>query len=608
MDRIRQILNGAKSKDSVNVDEFININLEGKTKLMPPGQINRVLDVAEQFDKERQSTTRYRIFGTITPIFSNVLFNISGHKGPTSFGDTANTFTIISQSPGFNGFGYETFEGNTFRKDPYGNVLRNSDDYNYEKSISKHLREVGGWFGFYNPDITESNLPQFFDLEPTRNKFDLGTATPPINWNITVTYPKAIKDDHHLVLGGLLITNARYRTVGGKPMVAFGTPVPHNLKAGNKVRLSNMQSPIMEGDYTVVTTGLDNGDSKETFFVVDINPDTATLTPSFTSGRMKRLYYGKEVTYYIRQFATAKSYSTQLPLEPNDYEIYETGFAKNAYGDPLYQIVFNEEIDVSGLEDNLGRPVSELYLTFIKKGASSDSTGTFTSIQSGFNMENYSGNVNTTTPEGLAVSNIRKMHTATATEAGFTSHTPIENGIPDNMTSFYGDIVEYSKYEAKETILQKISHRFNTLNRELTGPDSITVNASAATQSITIGGTRNEGYIYEPHYLMQIREFSNYVEQGDSTTVDIPTYAVNLGDGRFLWRDLLPIGYNDGQLTTLDYPYLNNSHYFYQNYCLVMKRQDPFGVFDLYYGDFPADIPGDGLPNDFIVRNADDPC
>ena len=144
-------------------------------------------------------------------------------------------------------------------------------------------------------------------------------------------------------------------------------------------------------------------------------------------------------------------------------------------------------------------------------------------------------------------------------------------------------------------------HRFNTVDREIT--------ASKPILGGVIDGTRNEGYIYYPHQKIKIREYSNYVEQGDTSVGDVPEYAEDLGDGRYLWRDLLPIGVNDGQEETLDYPFLNGCHYMYQNLCIYTRRQDPFGNFGLQYNlSFPIDKNGYIIQTNFNTKKADDVC
>jgi hypothetical protein len=119
---------------------------------------------------------------------------------------------------------------------------------------------------------------------------------------------------------------------------------------------------------------------------------------------------------------------------------------------------------------------------------------------------------------------------------------------------------------------------------------------------------------------MQIRQFSNYVESGDANTIGIPDYAIDLGDGRWLWRDILDIGVNNGQETTLNYPFLNGAHYIYQNYCFPVRRQDPYGLYDLlYFGQEndnsgiptqlePYDIIGSGLPDNFNINESENAC
>lgn len=588
--RVTYKLNKETSKGSANKDSFFNVNLESETKLLPPDKINKIVNLYDVFSSERNSSSRYRIINTILPVFSNVLFNISGNKGSLNFNDQNG---ITNTKP----YGWETFDGFTFKNDPFDNDYVSFSDLTYEESVNKHLKEVNGWFGFYDPDYRKHGFCTFYDLEPKRTRFDLNSNLSNRNWEITITYPYANDEQHHLVYGGLLITTSESRTLGGVPMISLGTAVPHNLNIGDTVRITDMNNFYMNGDFTVLGLGLENGDSKETFFVINIDPTIAVTGPLFTTGRMKRLYYGNEVKYYFRKFKKIKGYDTQLELTRDDYECYPLSFSKNIYDDQNYQVVFNDDIDVSDLKDNLGRPLSELYLTIIK----TNSKSFFTRIVSGVDLENKLGNVSTSTNDDLSVSNIRKMHTISLPLAPFQSHTPLENNVLITNNDFYGDICEYSKYEAQETILSPVTHRFNTIDRETTIVRPIS--------NGVINGPRVEGYMYQPHHRLKIRQFSNYVEQGDSSVVGIPEYAEYLGDDKYLWRDLLDIGYNDGQEETLDYPFLNNAHYLYNNICFVTKRQDPFGNYGLLYTkDYPRDITGDGIGNKFTIKNSGDVC
>jgi hypothetical protein len=77
-----------------------------------------------------------------------------------------------------------------------------------------------------------------------------------------------------------------------------------------------------------------------------------------------------------------------------------------------------------------------------------------------------------------------------------------------------------------------------------------------------------------------------------------------MGDGRYLWRDLLDIGFNQSDEKPLNYPFLNGSHYMYQNHCFHLRRQDQFALWNLYYGKFPADPVGERITDKFTVNTA----
>src|ERR1017187_1794466 len=289
-------------------------------------------------------------------------------------------------------------------------------------------------------------------------------------------------------------------------------------------------------------------------------------------------------------------------IEPDDYETYKLAFSENIYADNITQFLFNEDIDVSDLTDNLGRPLSELYLTIIKTNGASGfhSTPLFTNVSSGietpFIKKLNTSNVITYLQNIPA---INKIHNGGALP--FPSHIPLENSVTIsnnnnlvNNNDYYGDLVEFNANEVKEIILAEVSHRFNTLNRQTNPSLSMVTQVGTTPQYSTINlGPRQEGYFYKAHQLIQIRQFSSYVQQGDIQGDIIPYYAINMGDGRYLWRELLEIGFNESSEVTLDYPFVNGCHYLHQNYCFYVRRQDPFDNWGLFYLNFPSDPIGE---------------
>lgn len=549
------LLSSAKSRLSTNADTFLNLEFNSSERLLPPSELNRVLDISSQFNKERQECKYYRVMGKINPLVSNVLFNITG---PDS---------------------WEIFNRPIFL----------SDNLTYADSIKKHLKEIDGWYGYFDPVLTGSGLCNFYDMEPKRERFsflpDLTNLSNQLtkNWELTITYPYASDRTHYMINSGIIMVDKRSAFVGGKLMTAIGLPIKHNFVTGSLIRITGTN---FDGDYEVKRLGLDNGSYKDYYFCIDVELANVTLD---NDSRVKKLYKGFECEYYFRLFKKIKTRSSSM-IGQDDYEIYKLAFSENVYSDAITQFVFNEDIDVSGLVDNLNRPLSELFLTVVK----TDSNGIFTTVTSGIEAPDISElRDSVTNPHFVNIPVIQLIHTAT--NSNNVSYTPLEFGVNISNDYFYGDVVEFNKITLNETVLGSVMHRFNTLNRETTG-------------TLTTQGPRIEGYFYPAHHQIKIRDFSVYIEQGDKNTVDIPEYALDLGDGRYIWRDLLDIGTTDINVETLNYPFVNGCHYLYQNYCFDVKRQDPFDKWNMFYGSFPMDPIGNMMTNNFKINSAEDVC
>jgi hypothetical protein len=563
--RIRQILISSTSKQATSPKLYTNFEITSSRKLLPSDDNAYMLDVNKQFNTERQNSTYYRILGTINPITSNPLFNTT---------DIEYSWKSLS-TPLFTDTGYNN----------------NLVPYTFAQSIQNHLKEIDGWFGYFDPVLTNASLCNYFDMEPKRERFSFipditnlnQNNLPTKNWEITITYPFSADTKHPMINNGLLIVDSNSVIIGGKNMTALSVAVNHNLNVGDSIILTGTN---MDGTYDIKRLGLDDGSLQNNYFC--INLDITTLSIGDNS-RMIKLYNGVPSKYYFRLFKPIKTTETSV-LGPNDYEIYKLGFSENIFTDDITQFLFNKDIDVSDLVDNLGRPLSQLYLTTIK----TDSNNIFSEISSGIESPFIPtlNNGNTLTYlKNIPV--IQKIHNVLS--APSETFTPLETNVTINNSYFYGDVVEYNIMTVQEISLSDVYHRFNTINRETTG-DSI------------VAGPRPEGYYYKAHNLMTIRIFSSYIEQGDLNTIDIPDYATNLGDGTYLWRSLLDIGQSDIKYGMADYPFLNGCHYLYQNYCFNVRRQDPFDNWNLYFYGFPADPLGDPMSNNFKVNKVNNVC
>jgi len=213
-DRIKQRLNVETSKKSVNTDTFLKINPESKERLLPPDEINKIVNVGERFNLERQRSKFYRILGTLNPTVSNALFNLNDAS-------LLDKFTWA-------GFNSIDFLDTSYPRD--ADVLDKTDE-TYTQAIKKYLTERNGWFGYVDPDLTKSGFCNFFDMEPKRERFSFVVDTTPFhaplaqptkNWELTITYPHSSDTGHTMVNGGLLIVEAVPVVVATRNMVAFG--------------------------------------------------------------------------------------------------------------------------------------------------------------------------------------------------------------------------------------------------------------------------------------------------------------------------------------------------------------------------------------------------
>lgn len=577
MDRIKKILNIEKSKKSVNQDFLLPIGLNNSNKLLPIGDTNKIIDVAELANKERQNNTCYRFIFTVNSLFNNVLFD---------------------STTGGNGYAFESFNLPLFRDRSFpsdGDTI-DEEDLNYKEAIDSFLRKEDGWFGFRDPNQENPITCELIEMSPTREEFSLTPKNKIKNWEICLTYPsESGRTEGDITDGGLMIIKEEV-VEAGKPMLALTTPVKHNLTVNDTIRIFNSSSNYINKDYTIKRVGLDDGSLKEYVFVIDPKPINETINiinDNFivsNNTRMTRLVGGEESVYYYRKFKKITS--------KTDYETYPLTFGNNIYNDKITQIVFNEEIDVSNYKDNLNRPLSEVFLTFIKVVDKKT-----TNVKSGILVPQLNSESEKNT---LIIGNIRRIHNSTSSDI-FTSHTPLENDLDVNNDVFFGDIVEYNRFTLNEVVLGVVKHRFNRLNRETL--KTLNDTGINGLESLVLK-PRYEGYFYNPHNRIQIRDFSNYIEQGDTNTFKKPDYAEDLGDGRFLWRDFLDIGFEGNSGSNIPkYPFFNGCHYIYRNESIKLRRQDPFNIYGLYYKDFPRDNFGSEINNINVkINNSDDVC
>lgn len=474
--------------------------------------------------------------------------------------------------------------------------LYDSEDIlDIEGSINANLIEENGWWGFINgsnlngtffenkqktsPKRLNINLPlndrkecEFIDMYPDRSLFSFNPKYNKFrhrfeyNWEICLTYPFENYYKHPLIweegINAVKLYSVEY-VIGqnGNKIILFKSYIKHGLKQGDTIKVfcNGLRS---KNSYIVSGLGNVEGEMNEyCFWLNDINViDEFNITNidineflKKSSFRFARINGGVQSEYYLRKFKKLPNGEYRNDF---DKEQYPLAFSRTIYNDKITQITFTDTIDITDIKDNLDRPLSELYVTIVKnnqgyqrwyksespttmpyKESNNDPTidvdiefsHCFGRLSSGLNMPYGEYD------DSEKFSDVRKL---TNIKMKGMSPFPLEDKDEIKITDdeFFGDVVEFSPMECKETILSDVCFRFNTAQREWNadgdgknwlgcfkydeiiyddydkGEQTSSNNGSFASKQETItdgNTTRPEGYFYKAHYPIPLREFGD---------------------------------------------------------------------------------------------------
>lgn len=436
------------------------------------------------------------------------------------------------------------------------------------KAFIDRCEEVDGWWGFYNPSfinstngydksttgdyvrvnqMLSSNKPcEFIDLYPDRSLFSF---TPKFNkyrrrieknWDYCITYP--YENDYNFIKevnkfndeitgdGAIRLNYREAFNSNGVKILYCETFLKHTLTRGDNIIISYVVKESGENSTNYVlrhlqkiirvnTVGDVYGNNKDRIFTIRFNDLSDILE---TLDEKLPLYYRKYVNgigclYYVRKFKKIGELSS---------EINKVAFGRNIYGDDISQIVFTDDLNIEGLVDNNGRPLSEVYLTIVKRNKgwkewiSSGVCNTegieyshcFGKITSGIEFkgvnllseyfidvdgdgnlddaqtnyyeliepidynihrfhnikrkENSNAYDNTLKAWGIGLGYNPKTMEEYAEANGLSGVGTYDNGVTIDDELFWGDIVEFDFATYTENVIGNIYHRFNTAQRE----------------------------------------------------------------------------------------------------------------------------------------------
>jgi hypothetical protein len=541
---------------SSNTDIQINVDLQGNNRNYIEGDRVKILNIEQQFDDERQESTKFRIAGKITNIFDNTI------TGATD---------------------YVPFRNSLYYTNALTAVLSNAENPNstlwagypqYDEFTFYRTRGIEGHQAFVSKSATTYNWTTYVSYASKNNYEQM--------MHHKVLYESGSTLNLYTVSDGVpyYILNEQDR---GKNFITFYCGIKHNLSIGDWIYT---KEPIAGKRFFEVYSLGDSsyGNEDKVFSIFNYGYD-GTGFGDYSVGNFKRVgdinNTGETTSkYYVRVHKiltdTTNSDITKMGFENNIFPIkkqleYSALTPNNVQrtsikdGSMTVGISFDEDIDINNLKDNLDRPITDLYVTILNKGYMGwfnnpifRNTNYYTGIQVGWDMNFLKTEIDTWW-------DLENLQNKDDIDYDFYQKNT-DNGL---ITFYYnkdlkkgdeimGSVCEYNDYENKEVELSEISHKIS-YNSQIF--DNVSENNLPA------------GYTYHPHYRVPLRVYSDYVEVGDRDKVDlIPDYSFfSKNDNQWRWRDLYPYGFIDTNGNGYNHPFLNNCHYPYTNILFMLS-------------------------------------
>lgn len=463
-----------------------------------------------------------------------------------------------------------------------------------------------------NRVINNRDIGTFIDMYPDRSlysilpKYNKHRDRYENNWEFCLTYPFENFYDNKLVtehgyngIEGILKLDGTLQigTAPNTKIITLRTFVEHGLNPSDKFKLAyfiedsngNLKhSGETVNECTVIGTGGNSYEKKQYIkfrvndiqnLVTQIYENVEKLKPNaditaieeelgngtfavdrdyFTNNNVKfrfcKIVGDSKSKYYIRKFKILRKGDGKK----YNYTLNKLAFAENVYEDRIGEIIFDDIIDVTGVKNNLGLPLHEIFISVFKtnhgykewygstfKGndPSVEFSHCFGELTSGFDMPS---------DDECLDYNVHRLH-------NITISNPKTIGIPlsgvalehdlclkNDNDSFCGDIVEFNEYTLKETVLEDVYYRFNTAQRETSnkiyskleyheimsddydfnykefiGTKNIAINDNATPMYNAPVNLNPEGYYYKAHYRVPLKEYMPRVYWGSDKLVKV---------------------------------------------------------------------------------------
>jgi hypothetical protein len=560
----KKILSPSKRfKNAESEDLTLRINLEEDKNLLREGDKTIILDIAEQFKKERNESTKYRIYGKMNMVFRNT------YSGTTTYEPLLNNLYVIGDGIDGDFTGYVPYNEFAF--------IRND----YVRQVSS---PSGTTMGDFSPNLVITGDTS----HRTINEMDVAST----NWNVFLSYVHDKDSTHQMryTLSGN--TQYSFTASNGIPFrveeftthYELTSPIPHNMSEGEFVILSGTSiSSGSESDrvFPIASTGNEVFNSEK--YVINVQKSTFT-----SSQTLSGVVFGKrcldktkisETTseYYVHKHKILTNSDgcivDRTGFETPVFEIerklqYETADARNN----IYSVQnrpetilyhFKDEVDIQGLTNNLGYTVTDLYVTTLFKNGN----GYFNyPPRLGWRFNFHNSWVDNQFDTGFGGSD-SGLPSTTFQNSGVTFTQGTELTVGDELV---GAFVEYNKEDFKETILSEALHKF-TMDYNIFNHSQVSNNDGSST-------TNPKGLFYQPHYRVKLRQLSPYIETANTNKIDgLPENSLyDTYNKQWKWRDLYDHGYTDPDGFGVNHPFTNGQHYVKSDINFYLRNEETF--------------------------------
>ena len=561
----RIISSTQRYKSAPRTDQFINIPFSQTSKDLVEYDRSVDLNLVNVFEEERQASTIFRPVTKFTMLFENA---ISGETTYVPYRDNLYYTNAVGNAKNY------YYQGNqppfaTDQSVPWEGLPQYSefDFIRTDNSVVGYTQPPSNHLNFKSVSATTYNWSHYISYAYA-NDFNKTLFTVEPDTNITWSWVASNGIPYYIVVGSNTLRNN----------IVFKTPMKHGLAVGEYVYLSVNYN----GNQMFQVTSLGDGGSGSDEYIFNIRNVgyTGTTFQTNTQGTFRRVINAANSADTVSQYYIRKH---KIITDPNCAVLVNAGFERNIYGDKKkceikvltpnekqrtsikegsrsYTLSFNCDINISGLIDNQNRPLTELFFTTIWRGY----FGWTRNMKQGWDFNTFlqnkkpqtwwdqsNPNSNTNIPQG-------QYNSLVGTGPFFY------NQLLSSGDTIDGDFCEWNNFNQLERVISTYQHKIKFNQNWFAIVDN------------GLNSSNQIGYFYQPHNPIQIGAFSDYIEEGSSTSVvGIPPYAYySTTNALFRWRDLYPYGFIDNEGIGIDFPFMNGGHYPYVNTIFRITPED----------------------------------